>query len=121
MSEVEAVIDKIADELDDLEDELSLDKWDWIHALETPILDLLESQDTSKPEDLLDSYDKCEVVFLFKRQGYAIDAMISSSKSWSEFSPMHVDHSLQHGLACLGYRVGEIGRAPCRRGGSQYV
>src|SRR3546814_13440238 len=51
MSEVEAVIDKIADELDDLEDELSLDKWDWIHALETPILDLLESQDTSKPED----------------------------------------------------------------------
>src|SRR3546814_11013346 len=28
MSEVEAVIDKIADELDDLEDELSLDKWD---------------------------------------------------------------------------------------------
>src|SRR3546814_1888069 len=42
MSEVEAVIDKIADELDDLEDELSLDKWDWINALETPILDLLE-------------------------------------------------------------------------------
>src|SRR3546814_6419370 len=79
----------------DLEDELSLDKWDWIHALETPILDLLESQDTSKPEDLLDSYDKCEVVFLFKRQGYAIDEMISSSKSWSEFSHMHVDHSLQ--------------------------
>src|SRR3546814_1058437 len=76
------LIDKIADELDDLEDELSLDKWDWIHALETPILDLLESQDTSKPEDLLDSYDKCEVVFLFKRQGYAIDEMISSSKSW---------------------------------------
>src|SRR3546814_5605887 len=61
----------------------------------------------SKPEDLLDSYDKCEVVFLFKRQGYAIDEMISSSKSWSEFSHMHVDHSLQHGLACLGYSVGE--------------
>src|SRR3546814_7553629 len=73
MSEVEAVIDKIDDELDDLEDELSLDKWDWIHALETPILDLLESKDTRKPEDLLDSYDKCEVVFLFKRQGYAKD------------------------------------------------
>src|SRR3546814_20473763 len=48
-----------------------------------------------------------EVVFLFKRQGYAIDEMISSSKSWSEFSHMHVDHSLQHGLACLGYSVGE--------------
>lgn len=106
-SEVESVIDKISDELDDLEDDLSFDKWDWIHALEAPIVDRLESGDTSKPEDLLGSYDKCEVVFLFHAPGYAIDEMICSSKAWSEFGHMHVDHSLQHGLACLGYSVGE--------------
>ena len=106
-SEVEAVMDKIVDELDDLEQELSLEKWDWIHALETPILDQLENDDTSKPEDLLGSYDKCEVVFLFKAPGYALDEMISSTKAWSEFGHMHVDHSLQHGLACLGYSVGD--------------
>src|SRR3546814_3044024 len=96
MSEVEAVIDKITDELDDLEDELSLDKWDCIHALETPSLDLLESPDTRKPEELLDSYDKCEVVFLFKRHGYAIHELISSSKSWSEFSHMQVARPEEH-------------------------
>src|SRR3546814_17596648 len=56
MSEVEAVHDKIADALDDLDDALSLDKWESIHALETPILDLLEGIDTSQTEDLHDSH-----------------------------------------------------------------
>jgi hypothetical protein len=109
-SEVEAIIDKIIDEMDELEDGLEFEKWDFIHALENPILDKLEEADTSKPQDLIGSYDKFEAIFLLKAPGYDLDQMISSTKAWSAFDVLCVDDTLQHGLSRLGYSVAEYRR-----------
>lgn len=108
--EVETVLDSINSELDDGESELALDTFDWLEALMDPIVEALQDQDKSKPDDLLGSYDKCEMVFLIKPDGHAIDEMITTTKAWSEFDSLYVDHQLQHGLSRLGYSIDDYRR-----------
>ena len=115
--DVENTLDDVADQLE--EHDLELDKEDWLSALEEYVLDVLVNDDDSAVTDLLDSFDKCEVIFFLKPEGYVIDQMISSNRPWADYADLHVGPELQHALAALGYTVGEYREISGNRNASE--
>lgn len=75
----------------------------------------MEGADTSNLHDCWTSHDRAEVLFIFSAKEHAIDAALTSHKSWAEFSEMAVCEDLRHTLACLGYTVGEYRTASKNR------
>ncbi|QAY80326.1 hypothetical protein [Sphingosinicella sp. BN140058] len=109
-SEVETIVQKLADAIEELEIDVALDVDDWVSALEDPVCQLLADEDDSEASDLLGSYDKCEVNFFLIPQGYVLDQMVRSHKPWPDFAHLGVGPELQHALSSLGYTVAEYRR-----------
>ncbi|AXK43914.1 hypothetical protein [Erythrobacter aureus] len=103
--EVSKTINAINSDLEDFG--LELDDEDWLSALEDPICEALEDEDDSTPRDLLDRFDLCEAIFLIKAEGYTIDEMISSNRSWADFADLHVGPELQYPLSRMGYSIAD--------------
>ncbi len=101
--EVSSSLDSINADLEDFG--LELDTDEWLSALEDPICERLVDEDDSKPGDILDRFDLCEVIFLIKAEGYTIDEMISSNRSWADFGDLHVGPELQYPLSRMGYSL----------------
>lgn len=103
-NKIEAINDELADDVE------ILDLDDWLEALRQPICDGLSENDDSKPTDLLGEWDKCEVIFILKDDGYLDDNLISSTKNYSEFSELYICDRLQHSLSILGYNIKDYRR-----------
>lgn len=105
--QVHSALEQIACDLKDTHDVTVGDDWadEWTEYLQDVITQKLGDEDDSEPSDLLGRFDHCEAIFLLKPEGYVIDQMISSNRSWPDFEDLHVGPELQHGLATLGYSL----------------
>jgi hypothetical protein len=87
------------------------DEQDWREALEIALAEHLEEKDDSSVEDMIQSGDRAEILFLLApRYASMEDAMITTEYGSSEAAAANVDHPLQFALSRLGYGVGEFRR-----------
>jgi len=86
----------------------SLDVDEWLDAIKEIVVDHMSDNDDSTVRDMLNSFDRCEVAFIFKRPGHSLDRMISSHQPWSDPAEISMDAELQFVLSRLGYTISEF-------------
>lgn len=87
------------------------DEHEWREALETALIEHLEEEDDSSVEDMIQSGDRAEILFLLTPKYASMeDAMITTEYGSSEAASANVDHPLQFALSRLGYGIGDFRR-----------
>lgn len=103
-SEVDEKIAHMAEAIEDLREERDdipeMDVEEWEDAARDSIVEAMYDDDDSDVMDMFTSSDRCELIV---RLGG--DGIIYSNKSWSDFSDLSIDSSLQRSFAGLGYSV----------------
>lgn len=100
----ETIIGQIAGAAGDL-DGVTVDEDEWMDAIRDVCVDKMETDDSSKPLDMISSVDRAEIVFHIQPDGYSLDDMCSIDGVHLEPARMNIDHALSHGLAVLGHSV----------------
>lgn len=113
VSEQSDEIDSALSALGDLAGEVGaeFDEHDWREALETALVEHLEEKDDSSVEDMIQSGDRAEILFLLAPKYVSMeDAMVTTEYGSSEAAVANIDHPLQFALSRLGYGIGEFRR-----------
>lgn len=90
---------------------LDFDECEWREPLERAIIEHVEEEDDSSVEDMIQSSDRAELLFLFAiKDVHLSDAMITSQWGSSRPEDVNLDGNLQFALSRIGYTIGEFRR-----------
>lgn len=102
--DVEAEIDRMAEDVEDMDDAPDFDAEEWKEAMRDRIVEHMAENDSSSVLDMIGSYDRCEIVVRFSPSNDPIECPSQ------EFDRMVIDDALQRTLAGLGYTVSDYRR-----------
>lgn len=90
---------------------VDFDEYEWREPLEAAIIEHLEEDDDSSVEDMIQSGDRAELLFLFAMKGgHVNDMMVTSEYRSSHPKDVNLDRNFQFALSRLGYTIGEFRR-----------
>ncbi|MFZ3481691.1 hypothetical protein [Sphingomonas sp. 3-13AW] len=113
LDEHEDEIEAALSALERLADEVGaeFDEEEWREPLQDAVRQHLEAEDDSSVEDMIQSGDRAELLFLFAPRGGCMgDMMITADYRSSSAENVNIDHALQFALSRLGYTIGEFRR-----------
>ena len=107
--EIEKAMQALAELANDVGAEF--DEQEWTDPLRDALIEHLEEDDDSSIEDMIQSGDRAEIIFMFApKYAYLSDAMITAEYGTSSPDSVNIDHPLQFALSRLGYGIGEFRR-----------
>lgn len=82
----------------------------WTDAIRYEWEDRAAAADGSRPTDLFESHDRCELLFALTPTAGLEDHLIYSHKAWSEPAELSISPDLQFALNQIGYSINEFRR-----------